>query len=134
MKTFDCVIQLLYMVSQAAENRGFDFVTADEDALASKRTSLIWLKKPQFISHEGTIQGRQTYHINMVAIRRGSKCTYEEKMTYRAFLEDTLIDICTSLSLNEHVAVIENLRSEEPKGIADGYVAAEISADVEMIF
>jgi hypothetical protein len=57
-----------------------------------------------------------------------------ERVAYATYLQDVLIEIFTSLSTSERVAIVESLQSEVPTRGGVNDTVAEMSAEVEMIF
>jgi hypothetical protein len=55
-------------------------------------------------------------------------------VAYATYLQDVLIEIFTSLSTSERVAIVESLQSEVPTRGGVNDTVAEMSAEVEMIF
>lgn len=136
MKTTDSVNTLARLFMEAAEREGFRFVYSprEEFPCATKAPQILWLDKPQFLSQEGNQHGRQRYRLRVALLRREVKDTEEMRMAYMTYLQDMLVEMFTSLSTAEGVAVVEGLQSEVPAiGTANDAVV-EMSAEVEMIF
>ena len=55
-------------------------------------------------------------------------------MAYMTYLQDMLVEMFTSLSTAESVAVVEGLQSEVPAIGRANDAVVEMSAEVEMIF
>lgn len=136
MKTLDNVATIISLFEKAAEREGYNFCLSHRDEMpqATKADKILWLYTPLFLSQEGTTHGRQRYRVCVALIHRQQKATAAERVAYATYLQDVLIEIFTSLSTSERVAVVESLQSEVPTRGGVNDTVAEMSAEVEMIF
>lgn len=125
---------LIKAVEQTATANGYHFHCAEEryiPQLAGGYPTL-WLTPPTFHSKEGRNHGKISYNLTLHAIDRGAKIHPEERNTLWSKMEQDLIEIFSSLTLEEFVIAVEDLqiRHTSQTLTPSGEVAATATAKV----
>lgn len=126
--------KLINAVESIATAEGYKFLSAEERYIPQHTTHYptLWLLPPQFHSIEGKNHGTVTYSVKLHAIGEGAKQSPKQRNTTRTELEQMLINVFTTLSEEDFVVEVENLKIAHTSHTltSHGEVAATATAEV----
>lgn len=130
--------KLIKAFEQTATAEGYAFYSAEDRYLPQmvKQHPAIWLSPPEFYSMEGNRHGSATYTVTLHALHRGAKSNEKQRREIGAELEQSILDIFSSLTSFDFVAEVDKLRIRHSSHTltAHGDVAATATAEVITIF
>jgi hypothetical protein len=130
--------KLLHSFEQSATANGYAFHSTDERYIPQlvHTYPALWLTPPLFQSMVGRTHGTITYTVTAHALDAGAKLSPSERNTRQAALEQDLLGLFASLSEEDYVIAVENLKIKHSSQTlsAAGEVAATATAEVITFF
>lgn len=130
--------KLLNAVESIATGRDYRFFSAEENYPTTHITEYpsAWLLLPEFHSIEGRTHGTETYSLTLHLLADAAKLSPTQRNEQRTLLEEDLLEIFTSLTDEDFVAEVENLKIRHSSNSVarHGEVVATATAEVITFF
>lgn len=130
--------KLLQAFEGSASADGYHFHSTDERYIPQLVNAYpaLWLTPPLFQSIEGRTHGTITYSVTAHALDAGAKLKAEERNSRYATLEEELLHLFSSLSEEDFVVSVENLKIKHSSQTltSAGEIVATATAEVITFF
>ena len=130
--------KLINAFQQTATAQNYTFYSAEDRHLTQmvKHYPAIWLSPPEFHSMEGCNHGTVIYNVTLHALHLGAKLDEKQREARSTELEQSLIELFSSLSEFDFIAEVDNLRIKHSSHTLNtlGDVTATATAEVITIF